>query len=75
MSTLGVYGIPSLIVMDSSGKVITKSGRSAVEGNPDRCVEEWLQGKPGTRWISGINWMTIVLYLGLFLVWWWYTRK
>lgn len=75
MSSLGVYGIPSLIVMDSSGKVITTSGRGAVEGNPEKCVEEWLHGKPGTNWISGINWMSVVLYSFLFLVWWWYSRS
>ena len=75
MSSFGVHGIPSLVVMDSTGKIITKSGRSAVEGNPNRCVEEWLKGKPGTTWISAINWMGIFLYAALFLIWWWYTSK
>lgn len=75
MSALGVYGIPSLIVMDSSGKIITTSGRGAVEGNPENCVEEWLHGKTGTSWTSGINWMSVVLYTVLFLVWWWYSRS
>jgi hypothetical protein len=75
MSSIGVHGIPSLIVMDSKGKIITKSGRASVEGNPGRCVEEWLQGKSGTTWTSGINWMSILLYGGLFLLWWWYSHS
>jgi len=48
MSALNVNKIPSLIVLDSSGNVITTSGRIAVEDNSEKCVEEWLQGKPGT---------------------------
>lgn len=75
MSKLEVYGIPSLIVMDSSGKVITKSGRTAVEGNADKCVEEWLHGKPGTTWIGGVSWRSILFYLALFLVSFWYIRR
>ena len=75
MSSLGVYGIPSLIVMDATGKVITKSGRAAVEGNPDGCVQEWLQGKKGTSWIGGINWMSWIVYVGLFLLWRWYQSR
>ena len=46
MSIFEVYRIPSLIVLDSSGKVITASGKSDVEDNPQNCVEEWLQKKP-----------------------------
>lgn len=61
--------------MDSKGKIITKSGREAVGGNSDGCVEEWLQGKAGTTWTSGTNWMRILLYGGLFLLWWWYSQS
>lgn len=74
MSSLGIYGIPSLVVMDSGGKIITTSGRGAVEANPDGCIREWSQGKSGATWTSGINWTTIVLYGGLFLGWWWYSH-
>ena len=75
MASLGVHGIPSLIVFDSNGQVITKSGRAAVDGNPDGCVKEWLEGKPGTTWVSGINWMSIFMYMAFFLVWWWYSQS
>ena len=48
MSTLGVRGIPSLIVIDSmTGNVITKSGRRAVEGNKEGCVGAMVAGEGG----------------------------
>lgn len=76
MSALGVHGIPALIVIETAtGKVITKSGRGAVANNPDGCVDEWLAGRSGTTWLSGINWTSILLYLGLFLVWRWYSSS
>jgi hypothetical protein len=75
MSSVGISGIPSLIVMDSTGKIITKYGRSAVDGNSKKCVEEWLKGKPGTTWISAINWAAVLFYPALFLIWWWFTSK
>jgi hypothetical protein len=75
MSSLGVRGIPSLIVMDSTGKVVTHSGRGAVEGNPEGCVDEWLQGKEGTNWKGSFNWMSILLYVGLFVGWWWWSHS
>jgi hypothetical protein len=47
VSELGIRGIPALVVMDSNGNIITTSGENAVKGNAERCVEEWLHGKPG----------------------------
>lgn len=44
---LGIRAYPSLVVMDSNGNIITTSGENAVEENAERCVEEWLNGKPG----------------------------
>jgi hypothetical protein len=76
MSSFGVYGIPSLIVMDSEGKVITKSGRGAVEGNPGGCVEEWKSGKAGGGgWGSSVSWTNILFYGGILLFWMWWQSK
>jgi hypothetical protein len=75
MSSFGVMGIPSLIVMNSKGKVITTSGRSAVEGNAAGCVEEWKEGKPGIHWISALNWGSILFYVALAMFWWWWRRS
>jgi hypothetical protein len=72
MSALGVAGIPCLVVMDSKGRVITTSGRGAVEYNSEHCVEEWLQGKPGTSIRNMVNWFSIFFYaviIALF-IWW-----
>ena len=76
MSTLGVNGIPALIVIQTaSGKVVTKSGRGAVTSNPDGCVDQWLQRRSGTSWLSEVNWASILLYLGLFVLWRWYSSS
>jgi len=76
MSALGVGSIPALIVIETAtGKVITKSGRAAVASNPERCVDQWLQGRSGASWLSGINWASILLYLGLFVLWRWYSAS
>uniref|UniRef100_A0A0G4H5A4 protein-disulfide reductase n=1 Tax=Chromera velia CCMP2878 TaxID=1169474 RepID=A0A0G4H5A4_9ALVE len=44
-STHGVSGIPTLIVMDDKGGVITKDGRSAVAQTQDleKCKEMWVK--------------------------------
>eukprot|EP00164_Ancoracysta_twista_P001638 GFYU01002153.1.p1 GENE.GFYU01002153.1~~GFYU01002153.1.p1 ORF type:complete len:208 (+),score=56.12 GFYU01002153.1:31-624(+) len=48
-----VMGIPSLAVLDRvSGDIITTWGRSAVERNPDGCVEEWKKGGHGVSWFQ-----------------------
>ena len=72
MSALGISGIPCLVVMDSKGKIITTSGRMAVEYNSERCVEEWLQGNPGTSMKNMVNLFSIFFYvvvIALF-IWW-----
>lgn len=75
METLGIRGIPSLVVMRSKGEVVTSQGRAAVESNAEGCVKEWLGGRSGSTALQGVNWRLILLYVGLFLVWWWWTRK
>jgi hypothetical protein len=75
MSSFNIYGIPTLIVMDSTGKVITTSGQGAVEGNPDGCVDEWLSGKPGVNWTSNFNWKSLLFYIGIILFYMWWARS
>jgi nucleoredoxin len=50
----GVSGIPSLVIIDKDGSVITKDGRSAIEGDPTGDEFRWypkpvsnLKGGPG----------------------------
>lgn len=69
MNALGVAGIPALVVLDSTGKVITTSGRAAVESNPEGCVEEWLEGKPGVGAQSSVNWFSIMFYVIIIALW------
>jgi hypothetical protein len=75
METLGIRGIPSLVVMTSKGEVVTTQGRAAVESNPQGCVQEWARGESGSTFLGGINWSLILLYVGLFVLWWWWTSK
>jgi len=75
MQTLGIRGIPSLVVMTSKGEVVTTQGRAAVESNPQGCVQEWARGESGSTFLGGINWSLILLYVGLFVLWWWWTSK
>ena len=69
MTSLEIYGIPTLVVFDSNGKVITKSGKAAVEGNPEECLGAWKNGKAGVRWTTGINWFSILFYILLIYLW------
>jgi len=75
MSALGTAGIPTLVVMDSKGKIITTSARGAVTRNPEGCVQEWLQGNPGAGVIGRINWMSILLYVLIVSLGWWWLRS
>ena len=77
METLGVRGIPSLVVMTSRGEVVTTQGRAAVESNPEGCVSEWMAGRSGSTMtmMGGINWSLMLLYVALFAAWWWWTSK
>jgi hypothetical protein len=70
----GISSIPTLLVMNSDGQLITKSGREAVSGNEIACLDEWLEGRSGTIVGSGVNWVSIVFYVGLFAFWLWYSR-
>ena len=73
-SAFGIAGIPALVVIDSKGKVITTSARTAVEYNGEKCVEEWLQGKPGNSLKSMINWFSILFYVAIFALYMFWSR-
>jgi len=50
---LSITMLPSLVIMNrKTGKVITHWGRSAVEGNSERCVQDWRDGKSGVSLLS-----------------------
>lgn len=50
---LSVSMLPTVVVVSrETGRVVTHWGRSAVEKNPDGCVEEWRQGRSGVSWLS-----------------------
>lgn len=36
-----VYGIPTLIILDEDGRVITRDGRGDVNGNPAGAIAKW----------------------------------
>ena len=38
----GVRGIPSLVILDAEGKVITKDGRAAISGDPSGADFPWV---------------------------------
>jgi len=46
---LGVNSIPSLVVVDTEGKVVTSSGRFAIQSNPEGCVADWKKGSSGFK--------------------------
>ena len=75
MSSFGIAGIPSLVILDSKGRVITTSGRAAVEHNADHCVEEWLQGKPGSNLKSAINWFSMLFYVVVIALYIWWIKS
>ena len=37
----GVTGIPTLVVINKAGEVVTYDGRSDVQSLRDECVDEW----------------------------------
>jgi hypothetical protein len=70
MDFFGIAGIPTLVVLDAQGTVITTSGRRAVDQNPEGCVAEWEQGKSGAPTGTGIPWGSWIFYglvIGLFI--------
>jgi nucleoredoxin len=48
----GIYSIPTLLVLDRTGKVITTWGKSAILKNSKGCIDEWKQGRSGVGWLQ-----------------------
>lgn len=44
--------IPSLIIVDAAGNLVTSWGRSATTKNPENCVAEWKTGSHGVSWLQ-----------------------
>mmetsp|Transcript_3909 Transcript_3909/g.7197 ORF Transcript_3909/g.7197 Transcript_3909/m.7197 type:complete len:203 (+) Transcript_3909:147-755(+) len=49
ISALSVSSLPTLIVVNPEGEIVTSSGRFAINSNPERCIEEWHKGSSGVR--------------------------
>ena len=44
-AAFSVRGIPALIVVNSSGELITKDGRSELASDPDSCFDKWAKAQ------------------------------
>lgn len=44
--TFGVQGIPTLIVLNKKGEVITREGRRDIKVHGEDCIDIWMQNLP-----------------------------
>mmetsp|Transcript_25021 Transcript_25021/g.34844 ORF Transcript_25021/g.34844 Transcript_25021/m.34844 type:complete len:193 (+) Transcript_25021:138-716(+) len=51
---MSVNSIPTLVIVDAEGQVVTSSGRAAIIHNPTGCLNDWKKGSKGFSWLSAI---------------------
>ena len=49
---MGIKMIPTLVILNQKGQVISDWGKSAVLKNPDNCIQEWEKGESGVSWFQ-----------------------
>eukprot|EP01119_Soliformovum_irregulare_P025868 TRINITY_DN9691_c0_g1_i1.p1 TRINITY_DN9691_c0_g1~~TRINITY_DN9691_c0_g1_i1.p1 ORF type:complete len:127 (+),score=13.88 TRINITY_DN9691_c0_g1_i1:145-525(+) len=50
MSSFSAPYIPTLIVLNPDGQVVSEWGRSAVSTNAETCLDGWRRGEAGVSW-------------------------
>ena len=52
---LSVQFLPSCIVVDAkTGRSVTRWGKSCVERNGDKCIQEWREGREGVTYVQAL---------------------